>query len=132
MSAPLSRSRVVALGWPLQADAVQRFRKSVAEGETASFPRRALVLATFEPKAGGGGHVVFTRPDKPDEEDRIVIEPATIGWTAAAYVTAADYRRPDEAYEALARERLFDLFGLKIDPEPDPRATPRKPGSRNA
>lgn len=105
--------RVVAVGFLLPGHALSCLERGSKAADTKAFGRPARISARFESKPGGGGHVVFSREDRPDVPERLIIEPHPTGWYAAAFLTESDYRRTDEVFLEQIRVWLADLFQLK-------------------
>lgn len=109
--------RVIQVGFLLPSHALAVLQSGRPAVNGAAFGRRCAIAVRFEPKVGGGGHVLFSSDTDPESVQRLIIEPHARGWLAAVFLTEADYQRPDEAFVVQIRIWLAEMFQLSPEAE---------------
>ncbi len=116
--------RVVGMSLPLSADALRLFAEGSAAKSSTYGGKPVELSVEFEPKVGGGGHLLFRRSRADGDPSRLIIEPVLDGATAVAWVTDADYRLSDDHCRTEVSRWLKDVFGWQAPPLPKRRGTP--------
>jgi hypothetical protein len=103
--------RVVQLGFALKADAARPLAERTS-GEIAHAGRRIRACTLFEPKVGGGGHLLLLDEEAGTTWARVLIEPEGSSLAMVAAFLEGDWDTSDEALASQVREWMATLLGV--------------------
>ncbi len=109
--------RVIQVGFLLPSHALAVLQRERTSEAGSMFGKRCTLSVRFEPKVGGGGHVLFEADSHPEFVQRLIVEPHAQGWLAAVFLTEAVYKRPDKDFLTQIRVWLAELFQLAPEAE---------------
>lgn len=103
--------RVVQLGFALEADAARPLAERTS-GEISHGGKRIRACTLFEPKVGGGGHLLLLDEEAGTTWARVLIEPEGIMLSMVAAFLEGDWESSDETLAHRIREWMATLLGV--------------------
>jgi hypothetical protein len=103
--------RVVQLGFALKADAAHPLAERTS-GEISHAGKRIRACTLFEPKVGGGGHLLLLDEEAGTTWARVLIEPEGPVLSMVAAFLEGDWESTDEALATQIRDWMATLLGV--------------------
>jgi hypothetical protein len=103
--------RVVQLGFAIRNDAARPLAERTS-GEITRGGKRIRAMTLFEPKVGGGGHLLLLDEEAGTTWARVLVEPDGATMTLVAAFLEGDWESTDDALAADVREWLAALLGI--------------------
>jgi hypothetical protein len=116
--------RVVQLGVSVSADDARSLSQRTT-GSVAHAGREARGSTLFEPKVGGGGHLLLFEDERPEPWARILVEPDGPCVSLVAAIFDGEWEASDEALMSQVRAWLQALHAV-------PRAAAADGGARRS
>jgi hypothetical protein len=103
--------RVVQLGLTMKSEAARGFAERTS-GEIARAGKRIRAGTLFEPKVGGGGHLLLLDEDAGTTWARVLVEPDGAIVSLVAAILDGDWDSSDEALATQVRDWMTSLLGI--------------------